>query len=60
VLTCDPYICANAIPLRNLTFDEAAELGLFGAQVFSMVLKFNFFAGQNCLDNENYGIHNFF
>ena len=35
MLTCDPSVCANAIPLPYLTFDEAAELGLFGGQVFS-------------------------
>ncbi|KAL6638682.1 hypothetical protein ACP70R_023793 [Stipagrostis hirtigluma subsp. patula] len=33
VLTCDPNICANAIPVPCLTFDEAAELAYFGAQV---------------------------
>ncbi|KAF8762354.1 hypothetical protein HU200_009533 [Digitaria exilis] len=33
VLTCDPNIYANAIPVPNLTFDEAAELAYFGAQV---------------------------
>ncbi|KAL6638552.1 hypothetical protein ACP70R_023663 [Stipagrostis hirtigluma subsp. patula] len=33
VLTCDPNICANAIPVPYLTFDEAAELAYFGAQV---------------------------
>ncbi|XP_044361803.1 aspartokinase 2, chloroplastic [Triticum aestivum] len=35
VLTCDPNVCANAIPLPHLTFGEAAELGLFGAKVLS-------------------------
>ncbi|XP_048574272.1 aspartokinase 2, chloroplastic-like [Triticum urartu] len=35
VLTCDPNVCANAIPLPHLTFGEAAELGLFGAEVLS-------------------------
>jgi aspartokinase len=34
VLTCDPNIYANAIPVPYLTFDEAAELAYFGAQVF--------------------------
>jgi aspartate kinase len=34
VLTCDLTVCTNAIPLPNLTFDEAVELGLFGALVF--------------------------
>jgi aspartokinase len=33
VLTCDPNIYANAIPVPCLTFDEAAELAYFGAQV---------------------------
>uniref|UniRef100_J3LUS4 aspartate kinase n=1 Tax=Oryza brachyantha TaxID=4533 RepID=J3LUS4_ORYBR len=33
VLTCDPNICANAIPVPYLTFEEAAELAYFGAQV---------------------------
>uniref|UniRef100_A0A453M8M6 Aspartokinase n=3 Tax=Aegilops tauschii subsp. strangulata TaxID=200361 RepID=A0A453M8M6_AEGTS len=33
VLTCDPNIYANAVPVPYLTFDEAAELAYFGAQV---------------------------
>ncbi|XP_050375315.1 aspartokinase 1, chloroplastic-like [Argentina anserina] len=33
VLTCDPTICSNAQPVPYLTFDEAAELAYFGAQV---------------------------
>ncbi|CAL4928413.1 unnamed protein product [Urochloa decumbens] len=33
VLTCDPNIYAKAIPVPYLTFDEAAELAYFGAQV---------------------------
>ncbi|OIV90042.1 hypothetical protein TanjilG_21174 [Lupinus angustifolius] len=33
VLTCDPNICPQAIPVPYLTFDEAAELAYFGAQV---------------------------
>lgn len=33
VLTCDPHICLNARPVPLLTFDEAAELAYFGAQV---------------------------
>ncbi|CAM0878079.1 unnamed protein product [Alopecurus aequalis] len=33
VLTCDPNIYANAVPVPFLTFDEAAELAYFGAQV---------------------------
>ncbi|KAK2968809.1 hypothetical protein RJ640_028202 [Escallonia rubra] len=33
VLTCDPKIYPNAEPVPYLTFDEAAELAYFGAQV---------------------------
>ncbi|KAK4272241.1 hypothetical protein QN277_020825 [Acacia crassicarpa] len=33
VLTCDPNICPQAQPVPFLTFDEAAELAYFGAQV---------------------------
>ncbi|KAK7311296.1 hypothetical protein RJT34_09340 [Clitoria ternatea] len=33
VLTCDPNICPEAEPVPYLTFDEAAELAYFGAQV---------------------------
>ncbi|CAL0317115.1 unnamed protein product [Lupinus luteus] len=33
VLTCDPNICSQATPVPYLTFDEAAELAYFGAQV---------------------------
>ncbi|XP_068646208.1 aspartokinase 2, chloroplastic-like isoform X2 [Aristolochia californica] len=33
VLTCDPNIYAHAKPVPYLTFDEAAELAYFGAQV---------------------------
>ncbi|XP_051177054.1 aspartokinase 1, chloroplastic [Lolium perenne] len=33
VLTCDPNIYANAVPVPFLTFDEAAELAYFGGQV---------------------------
>ncbi|KAJ0054697.1 hypothetical protein Pint_02526 [Pistacia integerrima] len=33
VLTCDPNICQRAEPVPYLTFDEAAELAYFGAQV---------------------------
>ncbi|ONI29837.1 hypothetical protein PRUPE_1G216900 [Prunus persica] len=33
VLTCDPSICPDAEPVPYLTFDEAAELAYFGAQV---------------------------
>ncbi|XP_010556239.2 PREDICTED: aspartokinase 1, chloroplastic [Tarenaya hassleriana] len=33
VLTCDPTIYKRAVPVPYLTFDEAAELAYFGAQV---------------------------
>ncbi|GAA0170865.1 amino acid kinase [Lithospermum erythrorhizon] len=33
VLTCDPNIYSGATPVPFLTFDEAAELAYFGAQV---------------------------
>ncbi|KAL9248907.1 Aspartokinase 2, chloroplastic-like protein [Drosera capensis] len=33
VLTCDPHICSSAQPVPYLTFEEAAELAYFGAQV---------------------------
>ncbi|XP_026385610.1 aspartokinase 2, chloroplastic-like isoform X2 [Papaver somniferum] len=33
VLTCDPNIYSGAMPVPYLTFDEAAELAYFGAQV---------------------------
>lgn len=33
VLTCDPSIYPSAKPVPVLTFDEAAELAYFGAQV---------------------------
>ncbi|KAL3813936.1 hypothetical protein ACJIZ3_015204 [Penstemon smallii] len=33
VLTCDPNIYPRAEPVPHLTFDEAAELAYFGAQV---------------------------
>ncbi|KAF3435313.1 hypothetical protein FNV43_RR22400 [Rhamnella rubrinervis] len=33
VLTCDPNICTHAKPVPYLTFEEAAELAYFGAQV---------------------------
>ncbi|WOL07834.1 hypothetical protein Cni_G16583 [Canna indica] len=32
VLTCDPNIYPNAIPVPHLTFEEAVELAYFGAQ----------------------------
>ncbi|XP_042034424.1 aspartokinase 2, chloroplastic-like isoform X2 [Salvia splendens] len=33
ILTCDPNIYSRAAPVPYLTFDEAAELAYFGAQV---------------------------
>lgn len=35
VLTCDPNIYRHAEPVPYLTFDEAAELAYFGAQVLN-------------------------
>ena len=35
VLTCDPNIYPGAQSVPYLTFDEAAELAYFGAQVIS-------------------------
>lgn len=44
VLTCDPNIYPRAEPVPYLTFDEAAELAYFGAQVlltlFSLLATF--------------------
>ena len=37
VLTCDPTIHSRAQPVPYLTFDEAAELAYFGAQVISLI-----------------------
>lgn len=37
VLTCDPNIYPGAEPVPYLTFDEAAELAYFGAQVCTSV-----------------------
>jgi hypothetical protein len=33
VLTSDPRLVSNTVPVRQLTFDEATELAFFGAQV---------------------------
>ncbi|MCB1052782.1 MAG: lysine-sensitive aspartokinase 3 [Acidobacteria bacterium] len=33
VLTCDPRLVPEAVPLEELSFDEAAELAAFGAKV---------------------------
>ena len=38
VLTCDPKIHPVATPVPFLTFDEAAELAYFGAQVIIVLL----------------------
>ena len=44
VLTCDPKIHPVATPVPFLTFDEAAELAYFGAQViFVLQLVINRF-----------------
>lgn len=43
VLTCDPNICPNAKPVPHLTFEEAAELAYFGAQVYSWFVCFRNF-----------------
>jgi len=42
VLTCDPNIYSGAEPVPYLTFDEAAELAYFGAQVYA-ISQFNIF-----------------
>ena len=39
VLTCDPSIYQHAEPVPYLTFDEAAELAYFGAQVRFLLLQ---------------------
>lgn len=44
VLTCDPNIYERAEPVPYLTFDEAAELAYFGAQVFLSVCPHTHFA----------------
>lgn len=41
VLTCDPNIYKYAEPVPYLTFDEAAELAYFGAQVLYYFTPFN-------------------
>jgi len=33
ILTADPRIVKNALPVQNVTYEEAAELAYFGAQV---------------------------
>lgn len=43
VLTCDPNIYRHAAPVPYLTFDEAAELAYFGAQVSLNLLKIVFY-----------------
>lgn len=40
VLTCDPNIYPRAEPVPYLTFDEAAELAYFGAQVLLTLFFF--------------------
>lgn len=41
MLTCDPNLYPHAKPVPYLTFDEAAELAYFGAQV-RLCLRFTF------------------
>lgn len=41
VLTCDPNIYPRAQPVPYLTFEEAAELAYFGAQVSILMLDIN-------------------
>lgn len=43
VLTCDPNIYERAEPVPYLTFDEAAELAYFGAQVFFLFVRLPIF-----------------
>jgi aspartate kinase len=38
VLTSDPRIVSNTIPVTELTYEEATELAFFGAQVGLIVL----------------------
>jgi aspartokinase len=38
VLTCDPRVYSNALPVPFLTFDEASELAYFGAQVLPLCI----------------------
>jgi aspartate kinase len=33
IYTTDPRICSDAVPITEMTFDEAAELSFFGAKV---------------------------
>lgn len=33
ILTCDPRVVPEAVPIREIRFDEAAELAAFGARV---------------------------
>ena len=40
-MTCDPTIYPHATPVPELSFDEAAELAYFGAQV-GIILPFMF------------------
>lgn len=43
VLTCDPNIYPSARPVPHLTFEEAAELAYFGAQVCLHLLHLHIF-----------------
>ena len=37
ILSADPRVCANALPVPRVSYDEAAELAYFGAQVLHPV-----------------------
>jgi len=37
ILTADPRVCAKALPVSRVSFEEAAELAYFGAQVLHPV-----------------------
>ncbi|KAF7069496.1 hypothetical protein CFC21_075117 [Triticum aestivum] len=39
IFTCDTNVCAKAIPVPYLTFDEAAELGFFSAQSIQLATE---------------------
>ena len=38
ILSADPRVCANALPVPRVSYDEAAELAYFGAQVLHPVV----------------------
>ncbi|XP_037442231.1 aspartokinase 1, chloroplastic-like [Triticum dicoccoides] len=39
IFTCDPKVCAKAIPLPHLTFDEAADIGFFAAKSIQIAME---------------------